>query len=192
MKTIVVLLFISSFFIFSCNEENDTVVVKVRLTDAPGEYDAVNVEIQNVQIHAGENEDEGGWHNLDIMNPGIYNLLDFNNGLDTLLGTAELPAGNISQMRLYLGENNTLVKDGATYNLNTTAGERSGLKLLITRQFEPGVTYTMWIDFDAARSVVDRGNGNYNLKPVIRVFTEATSGSIEGVIDPVASTPYVQ
>ncbi|MBN2520247.1 MAG: DUF4382 domain-containing protein [Bacteroidales bacterium] len=193
MKRIEFFLMILSIMVFSCNDtdDNETASLKIRLTDAPANYEAVNVEIQNVQIHAGENEDEGDWHSLDLINAGVYNLLDFNNGLDTLIGTAELPAGNISQMRLYLGENNTLVKDGKTYDLFTTAGERSGLKLLIHEQFEAGVTYNIWIDFDASRSVINRGNGMFNLKPVIRAFTEATSGSIKGYIEPVEALPYV-
>ncbi len=193
MKKLNFLLIVFVIIIFSCDnaEETDNTTLNIKLTDAPADYEAVNVEIQNVQIHAGENENEGDWHSLDLINAGVYNLLDFNNGLDTLIGTAELPAGNISQMTLYLGENNTLVKDGATYDLFTTAGERSGLKLLIHEQFEAGVTYNIWIDFDAYRSVIDRGNGKYNLKPVIRAFTEATSGSIKGYIEPVEALPYV-
>ena len=85
-------------------EDNNEAVLNIRLTDAPAAYDEVNIEIENVQIHVGDNQNEGGWHDVEIMNSGIYNLLEFNNGLDTLLASSYLPAGNASQMRLYLGE----------------------------------------------------------------------------------------
>ena len=40
-------------------------------------------------------------------NPGIYNLLDFTNGKDTLIADAELSGGSNSQIRLILGDNNS-------------------------------------------------------------------------------------
>ena len=40
------------------------------------------------------------------------------------------------------------------------------------------------IDFDAQRSIVCKGNGTYNLKPVIRVFTEVLTGSVHGIVSP--------
>ena len=54
-----------------------------------------------------------------------------------------------------------------------------------------GVTYTITLDFDAARSVVKQGNGSYSLKPVIRALSEATSGAIKGAITPFESQPAV-
>src|SRR5690606_13795518 len=78
------------------NETTDgTAVLHVRLTDDPADYDAVNIDVQSIEIHS----DESGWNSYDILNPGIYNLLNFRNGMDTLLISATLPAGHISQMR---------------------------------------------------------------------------------------------
>ena len=45
-----------------------------------------------------------------------------------------------------------------------------------------GIEYKLWPDFDAGRSVVETGNGNYILKPVIRIYSEATSGAIKGSV----------
>jgi hypothetical protein len=47
-----------------------------------------------------------------------------------------------------------------------------------------GITYSVLIDFDAAKSVVATGSGKYNLKPVIKAVTEAQDGAIKGVILP--------
>lgn len=47
-----------------------------------------------------------------------------------------------------------------------------------------GIEYKLWLDFDAGRSVVEIGNGNYILKPVIRIYSEATSGAIKGSVLP--------
>jgi hypothetical protein len=37
------------------------------------------------------------------------------------------------------------------------------------------------------KSIVETGNGKYILKPVIKIYTEALSGSIQGVVQPVES-----
>ena len=47
------------------------------------------------------------------------------------------------------------------------------------------------LDFDAARSIVKKGNGSYQLKPVITAFSEATTGAIKGTVNPAASLPAV-
>jgi hypothetical protein len=46
-----------------------------------------------------------------------------------------------------------------------------------------GISYDFLMDFDADHSVVKAGNsGIYNLHPVVRVTTAATSGVIKGTI----------
>lgn len=159
--------------------ENGTSVLSIRLTDAPAAYDAVNVEIIGVEV-TGSN---GKLHSLNV-NPGIYNLLDFTNGADTLIATGALASGKIHQIRLILGNNNTVVIDSVSYPLATPSAQQSGLKLQVHRDLLPGVAYALLLDFDAHQSVVETGNGNYNLKPVIRVVDQAVSGSIKGLIDP--------
>jgi hypothetical protein len=172
----------------SGSEEN--AVLQVMLTDAPADYQQVLIDIQDVQIHASENENDGEWVSLDV-NSGVYNLLDFRNGMDTLLATIELPAGQISQMRLILGDNNQVKVDGSLYDLETPSAQQSGLKFNIHAALTGGIVYKLWIDFDAALSVVEKGNGNYGLKPVIRTYTEAVSGAISGTVSPAAALPSV-
>jgi hypothetical protein len=173
----------------SCTK-NDTknATLSVRLTDAPANYDQVLVDIQDVQINGSTGD--AGWQSLPVQK-GVYNLLDFRNGLDTLLASIELPAGRISQLRLVLGSNNKVEKDGIWYNLSTPSAQQSGLKLNIQADLTEGLTYKLWIDFDAARSIVETGDGSFILKPVIRTFTEATSGAIKGAVLPVDATPVV-
>jgi hypothetical protein len=171
------------------NDEGGTSHLKVMLTDAPGDYEEVNINIAGVEVHSAAGNQTTGWMALDV-NSGVYNLLTLANGLDTLLGEIDLPAGRISQLRLILGTGNTLKVDGVVEPLTVPSGEQSGLKLNIQTDLAAGVTYVFTLDFDAARSIVDHG-GTYSLKPVIRVVTEATSGSITGTIDPAAATPAV-
>lgn len=170
--------------------ENKT-VLSVWLTDTPAEYEEVLIDVKALQVHYSTGNDDGEWIQINDVNTGIYNLLDFTNGMDTLLAEINMPTGHISQMRLILGDNNSLKNDGVYYSLQTPSAQQSGLKFNIHADLIENITYKIWIDFDAGRSVVKKGNDEYILKPVIRTYTKATSGAIKGVIEPAESKPYI-
>jgi hypothetical protein len=163
-----------------CKKENEKAYLSVRMTDAPAAYNAVYIDIQSVEV-------TGNSGNITLLNTnsGIYNLLDYSNGLDTLIATGSLNAGEVSQIRLILGDNNSLVIDNVSYHLSTPSAMQSGLKLLVNKSFNPGVSYALLLDFDANQSIVSEGNGSYSLKPVIRIIDAAISGAITGSITPV-------
>ncbi len=187
-------LVILSLIFIQCSDDNVklTTPVKIRLTDAPAQFDKVNIDIQGIQIHSSNDENsEDGWIDMNLLNAGVYDLLEFNNGLDTLLVDQDMPSGTVSQMRLILGENNSVVIGGISYDLDTPSAQTSGLKFQIHDDFLAGIEYKLWIDFDAARSIVATGNGKYKLKPVIRTFNEATTGAISGSINPAEALPTI-
>lgn len=176
---------LAAFALWSCgNDEESLARVQVVMVDAPGDYEQVLVEVVDVQVNPEEGEE--GWVSLDNAETGIYDLIQLTNGEEAYLGDVLLPAGELNQIRLVLGDNNTLVlNDGTSTPLSTPSAQQSGLKVKVDAVIEGGVTYKLVLDFDAARSVVKAGNsGAYNLKPVIRASMEATSGAIAGVIVP--------
>jgi hypothetical protein len=180
-----------SILLMAC-ESNDeqSATLNVRLTDAPGDFQQVNIDIQGVEVHNESGEQTSGWKTLDVEK-GVYNLLRLTNGLDTLLGTNELPAGKVSQIRLILGSNNTVMIDNELLALSTPSAQQSGLKLNVNADLKAGVTYTILLDFDAALSVVRLPTGAYSLKPVIRMISNATSGAISGTVTPLLSAPAI-
>lgn len=178
--------------LWGCSKDNEKATFSVRLTDAPADYQEVNVDIREVHVHTSSSaaENDADWIKLDAQS-GVYNLLELTNGLDVLLAEAELPAGKLSQIRLVLGENNTLKQYDQLIALKTPSAQQSGLKLSINADLEPGKNYTVLLDFDAGRSVVKAGNsGSYILKPVIRALVELQKGMIAGKVvetsDPIA------
>lgn len=180
-----------SALLVSCNDNDDSQVagtskITVRMTDGPGDYDEVNVEVIDVKIKSSSDSGEGGWVSIGPINPGIYNLLDLTGGVNVILADTLVPSGYLGQMRLILGDENTVVKDGVTYPLHTPSAQQSGLKLQINQTLEPDFTYNFLLDFDVHNSVVVEagGSGNYNLHPVIRVTTEVNSGAIKGMVEP--------
>lgn len=175
--------------IISCNSEDakSSYPYAVRLTDAPGPYDEVNVDIQGVEITGGEGESVS----LNVKK-GIYNLLDFSNGVSTLIATDSLEISKVQQIRLILGTNNTVVVNNVSYPLNTPSAEQSGLKLQVHQTLQQGILYSVLLDFDANKSIVSTGNGTYKLKPVIRTIETAISGSIKGKITPTGKMAVIE
>lgn len=186
MKTLKSLLLIIpiGLFVNSCKKDTTAQPTKeptpyyLKMTDAPAVYSAVNIDLQAVEI-IGNN----GTAMLNV-NAGIYNLLNFSNGLDTLIATGSLTMDRVEQIRLILGTNNTIVSGGVTYPLSTPSAQQSGLKLQVHQNLQPGVPYYVLLDFDANQSIVQEGNGSYSLKPVIRTVEIALSGSVRGHINP--------
>jgi len=165
------------------NKSNGTARLQVFLTDDPEDYDAINVDVQDVQINLTGDADKG-WQSLPGVTKGVYNLLDLVNNKDTLLVESDIPAGRIQQIRLVLGNDNSIVVNGVVTHLETPSALQSGLKLNIHQDVEAGLVYKMILDFDASRSIVSTGSGKYNLKPVIRTSLESVGGSLRGVVVP--------
>ena len=183
-KLILFLVPLISLSLFSC-EDNDpkNARIEVWLTDEPGDYQEVNVDVQGVEVHSNETDDDQGWQSIEIT-PKVYNLLDLANGNETFLGDLELPAGRLSQIRLILGDDNTVKVDDQTHPLTTPSAQQSGLKIQMHQTLAEGVTYKITLDFEAGKSVVETGSGAYILKPVIRAMTEAQDGVIKGSVEP--------
>jgi hypothetical protein len=189
----------------SCNNENDmtTSHLKISLIDQPGDFESVNIDIKGIRVHSSsvvnddENEgeqqengdgeendnDSGGWVNLEGSDIGVVNILEYTSGHELTIYDSEFPAGYITQIRLVLGEKNTVVIDGDSLYLKTPSGQQSGLKLKVNENLEAGLSYYLKLDFEAARSIV-KANEKYLLKPVIRVLTENNGGSLKGEVFP--------
>lgn len=176
-----------SLFLISCTEKNTAVNSKarleIRLTDDPAGFDAVNIDVQDIMYNIN-GDTTNGWKSMAGVRKGIYNLLDLVNDKDTLLADAEIPTGELQQIRLVLGAANSIVVNGVSIPLTTPSAQQSGLKLSINQEVVDGVIYKMLLDFDVAKSVVQTGNGKFILKPVIRTILEAAGGSITGVVKP--------
>lgn len=158
-------------------------VLVVRMTDGPGAYDAVNIVVDSLRVHFGSDDTLAGWYTIS-RGRAEYNLLTYLNGRDTVIGEGSIPAGYYSQLRLYIGSGSAVVTGGSTFPLAIPSGMQSGLKLNIQANILSGVRYELALDFDAERSIVTTGNGQYALKPVIRVVTTAISGGLTGLVLP--------
>ncbi len=150
----------------ACKKDSEQATLHIRLTDGPGDYQQVNLDIREIRVKTSQDIDQ--WLLLQT-NAGVYNLLDFQNGIDTLLALGPVPAFTLQEVRFILGPNNSVMVDGTLYPLEAPSAEESGLKVKIGKNLSPNALLTLLLDFDAAESVKEQGNGTFKLHPVIKL-----------------------
>ncbi|MDR8392024.1 DUF4382 domain-containing protein [Aliifodinibius sp. S!AR15-10] len=160
--------------------------IDFHLTDAPGDYEEVNIDVVGLQIHYTEsksdtvvadttssdttNAGDGKWIELPVE-PFKVNLLELAGDVDTLISSADLDPGTYKNLRLILGTDNDVVVDGTTYDLKVPSGQQTGYKIKFRKDLESGDNLDVTIDFDAEESVHQAGkSGKYILKPVLKAF----------------------
>jgi hypothetical protein len=190
--------------------------VAVFLTDGPGDFEAVNIDIQKVEVkvdkdekhkrddnrngldddkddHLKRKDDFGEWIDLNFT-PKVIDVLSLRNGIETQLGTANIDAGTVRKIRITLGTKNSVVKGGVTYDLLMDSQTSNFLYIkLFDDHRERGNRndVKVWVDFDIASSIVE-ANGRFFLKPVLRPFCNANFGEIEGKVLPLDAKAVVR
>jgi hypothetical protein len=153
-----------------CKKNAPNGSMTILMTDAPAAYDKVNIDVKQVTVHYDDQKNgDNGWVTLNTK-AGIYNLLELRNNVTKVLADSkDLPPGRISQIRLILGDQNTVVVEGATLPLKVPSAYTSGLKIDVHSEIQSHNNLEIVLDFDAERSVNQKGNSEFELNPVIKV-----------------------
>ena len=182
--------------------------VSIRLSDNGVKFDAVNVDIQSVAVqvipdscinkyhddedHDGNNDHDhdsasrcASWDTLSI-NPGVYNLLDLANGVDTILASGLTVSGKITKIRLILGDNNSVVIDSVQYPLTLWNNIHTVTIALRGEDVDQITTNDLqfWLDFDCGRSIVRLRDNQFVLRPYLRVWLPAHTAAVKGYVVP--------
>ena len=205
---------IVSFVAIACNKSTSLEIgsgvqeLNLFLTDGPGDYNNVFIDIKSLQVvidtaregsrrrdtcnwdHIASNrnsrKDSGlVWTNMPIK-AGVYDILKFRNGLDTLLTSANVPKGSVRLIRIELGTNNSVVKDSVSYPLNLAPNLPAFITIKLGgKELEEFSSrrHRLWLDFDVSRSIIE-ANGRFYLIPVMHTFVEKNTASVEGRIKP--------
>lgn len=168
--------------LMGCSTNNSTApamgTMNVRMTDAPGDFQSVNLVVNEVAAHIEGSGAAGEWTVLNST-PATYDLLTLRNGVTTAIGQATIPAGHYTQIRLMLGEGSNVMVDDATHPLIVPSGLQTGVKVVGSFDVPAGGTLNVLLDFDAARSVHRTGAGTYMLVPTVKVLEPTTGGGEE-------------
>lgn len=212
--------FAAAILLYACSKDNSSqpqVVppgqqhLSIFMTDGPGFFDSVLIDIQSVQVlidtcehrdHWEWDDDHRGggradscmiWDSLSIT-PGVYDLLSLRNGLDTLLASGTVADGKVKMIKIRLGPDNSLVKDSIHYPLHFPPGFDSvvAIRLFGGEWEDHGVRrHRCWLDFDLGRSIIQVRQNEFFLRPVFRLFLMSSTGSISGSVQPWAARPVI-
>lgn len=180
--------------------------VHVFLTDDPSlVFSNIFIDIQKVEIKAADDDEiehehhnqgevddndhhgntSGGWVELNIR-PGIYDILHFRNGLDTLLASGEFVSANqLRKVRITLGNNNSVVFNGNEFPLSIKDNDNI-IIIKLDDDFADAGSFDQLdfsLDFDAGRSIRLHGD-KFELRAQIKAFRKERAGSIEGRVLP--------
>jgi hypothetical protein len=168
--------------------------MSVRLADAPGEEVASAVIWVSGTSVVGA---DGSIHAIST-DTASYDLLALQGGVTAALGSAEIPVGTYSQLRLLVDSARVTLKAPITFTsgsssatLKVPSGSTSGLKVNLGNvSVIPGETVLL-ADFDVSRSFVFQGPPggpkSASFKPVIHATVMDVAGAISGTVLPVAS-----
>ena len=171
-----VFLFSLSILLFAGCKKEDTSWgnMTVKMTDSPGNLGEVNVEITGMDVnYSDQKSGNSGWLTLAVKS-GVYDLLQLQNNITVVLAdNVKLPIGKVNQLRLMLGTHNYVVTGDSSgrqvFPLVIPSSAQTGIKINIDSQIESTKNLVITLDFDAAASVNNEGNGTFIMNPVIRV-----------------------
>jgi hypothetical protein len=192
------ILIIGSFV--ACNKEVDADAsipagqskVQILMTDDPSLiFDSIFIDIRRVEVKV-ERANNGGeyWDTLNIR-PGIYNILNFRNGIDTLLASGFIANGEIKKLRMTLGTNNSVMKSGVRFPLRLHNNDPYVIIDIPDVDRIASNSFRIWIDFDGHGSIIKVRNNEFELKSKIKAFNNMRTGSVEGKIKPSAALPAI-
>jgi hypothetical protein len=133
--------------------------------DPPASADRLVVTIDEVDVHV---EGGDGWVTV-FAGAEEIDLYDVN-ATATFLGSAEVPAGDVTQVRLVLDGSPSLEIDGVLHEVACPSCTQTGIKIVTggKLQVASGERLALELTFDPASSLVGE-NGSYRLNPVIKV-----------------------
>lgn len=195
MKTVVSAL-LAFVLCVSCSDDtavnNDTTIpdghgrIRVVAFDAPAE-DLEHVYLHVVEVNLKTTEEQP-W--MTLARPDtVIDFLDLVNGINVVVADTIIPTGTYTQLRLVLGEGNSVVTGGETFPLKVPGGQQSGVKINLNFSLANREVAELYVDFDASKSVQwNPGQKLYMMHPTFKAYKRTTSGAIAGTVRTTSGT----
>jgi hypothetical protein len=164
----VVLIVVGAVIFSGCLQGGKGTLV-FKITDAPSSLNIThaNVTISQVQVHmsaGGGNNSTAGWYTV-VNESKTFDLIGLVN-VTKFFGSANLSAGMYTQIRLTV-EKCVITVNGTEYNCTVPSGK---IKLIKPFVLKANQTTTLTMDFNAQKSITEKGNHKYVFSPVIKVI----------------------
>lgn len=160
--------------------DNGTGQLQINLVDAPLNADEINVTITSVQVH----KSGGGWATVkEFTEPLTLNLLDYSSsGASYLLADSPLDAGHYTMIRLILSSAEIVI-GGQSHPVDISNVTQTGVKCNGQFTVGDGQLVALMLDFNAGKSFVTTGGGNYKLQPVMTMSPVNVASEVIGKVE---------
>lgn len=149
-------------------------ILEIRVTDAPPEgVTKILLTVKDVEVNTSTGDTGGGWQTI-VAEPQTFDLVALE-GIESLLGSSVLEPGRYNQVRLEVTDAMVTV-NGEDRDATVPSG-----KLRFAGSFDlvAGDTTVVTLDFDAAKSVVIRGNQSPLIKPVVKLLVRKADKDLD-------------
>lgn len=164
-------------------EERTETLLNIFLTDAPGPFEQVFVEIEGVNLFF-----EGESMPIFVPYDGPTRLVNVSllvGGRLGLLGRDEVPAGQLERVELLFGgQQEVRFGDERVLPLTFTNENLRQLSINVNARLLPAFAYDLVIDLDIFRSIFENASGQLFFRPVARGFVTAETGRLRGAVRP--------
>lgn len=167
MKKIIFILSVIMFGLISYSCKKDTVQgpeISVYLQDAPAKYEKIKIEIKGVSVYS---QAAGTWVTLTVNN-GVFDILTLDSLHQAFLGKIKISEGDISDVKVIIGNQNTVTISGIDYPLILDAADLDKLSIKINQKLSADSNYKLTIDFKASESIDNNGNV-FKLKASLKI-----------------------
>jgi hypothetical protein len=170
------------------------VEVKIDTSSAHKDNDDRCKDDDDRDDHQKRKDDYGEWVDIKFT-PAVIDVLSLRNGVETKLGEANILTGTVRKIRITLGTQNSVVKNGVTSTLELRNETNNFLYVkLYDKHRERNANnsnVSVWVDFDVANSIYEK-DGKFYLKPVLRPFNNKNFGEVEGKVLPLEAKAVVR
>jgi len=129
--------------------------------------DISSVEVLFTDVGVNEEKEKPGWVRLNTSE-GVYDLLTLQNNIAaTIASDTKLQAGNISQLRIILGSDNSVVISGDSQH--TLSVPNKEIRMYLDTFLKEGKHLVLTLGFDALNSIKEEQNGTFTLKPIVTI-----------------------
>ncbi len=174
---IVLFSLVALLLVCSCTKEDDSSplvnsLVNVSLVGTQTQLNSFNLEILDVQLRVLEDEtDQNAWLSLNAINTGIHDLTNHTgNELLSLVDFEQVPSEFIYSIKLVLGDENTVMKNGVEYTVNLEAENDNASVNILDKQLIENKLYDFTIELNIDESL--RFSSENEVKLDLKMNTE--------------------
>lgn len=171
--------FIILFFSCSVEDSNtklDKSNIAVKFINESSDFETVNIEIKDVLLRTHYDENTSNcWLSLNTAANNLHQVIDVSNSNELfLVNDLNIFSSDIYEIKLVLGDNNSIQIDGKNVKLETPSIHQAGLELNMETYLQPNKNYIFSLTLDVNASILQTNIPDYIiLKPQLNIEIES-------------------